>query len=182
MREPTDDELVARVLAGEREAFAGLIERHARIVHRVVWTYLRATDAAIDHDDAVQEAWVRAYARLATYVPSGRFGAWVGTIAANYCRDLGRRRRLATVLPDLLPARADPAPGPEALALRRELGDELGAALATLTPHQRGAVLLCAAQGRDHAEAGRVLGVSATTIKMRMWAGRRRLRTLLAGM
>jgi RNA polymerase sigma-70 factor (ECF subfamily) len=178
---PTDDELVAATLAGDPESFGALVGRHAGIVHRAVHQRLPAGDGGIDHDDACQEAWLRAYIRLATYRPGTRFGVWVAAIATYYCIDLGRRRRAVSISPDLLPARRDHAPGPEALALRGELGERLVAAIGGLTATERGAVVACCCQGRDHADAGALLGVPAATVKGRLFHGRQKMMRALAG-
>jgi RNA polymerase sigma factor (sigma-70 family) len=177
----TDDDLIALVLAGDREAFAPLVARHAGVVRAVVWRYLPRGDAGLDHEDACQEVFVRAYTRLASYRPTGRFGAWLSSVGRNYCIDVGRRRRGGGVLPDLLTARPDPAPGPEGLALGREAGDRLADAIAGLTARERGAVVACCCQGRAMADAAGVLGVPATTVRARLFNGRQKLRAALAG-
>lgn len=174
----TDDELVAATLAGDHEAFATLVGRYERYVRAAAINVLGAGDEGVD--DAVQDAWALAYTGLARYRPQGQFRHWLARIAANRCRDLRRRQHFVTVALDLLPARPDPAPGPDDAALAREVGEALAAALATIPRDQADAVLLCDRDGLTMRAAGARLGVNAGTLKTRLGRGRRKLRCLLA--
>lgn len=85
----TDAELVADTLAGDREAFGGLYDRHARTVRAVV--------AAISGDwsaveDMTQECFLRAYRKLDTLRDGDRIGAWLSGFARQVARE--RRRTL----------------------------------------------------------------------------------------
>jgi RNA polymerase sigma-70 factor (ECF subfamily) len=176
----TDDELVARVLAGEGDAFAPLVGRYAEYLYRVAGRFGLA-EGVIDREDVAQEAFLRAYRRLPTYAPGGRFGPWVAQIAANYCIDLLRRGQVVAIVPDRLPSRRDHRPGPEDLALAVALGDALGDALAVLPVPQARVVALVHGQGRSLGEAGAALGVPETTVKSALFRARTKLRPLLAG-
>src|SRR6478672_8422293 len=92
----TDDELIARVRMGDQEAFATLIERYKRSVYNTAYRLLGNPN---DAEDAAQETFVRAYTRLATYAPDGRFGAWLAAICSHWCIDTmrARGRRVQTV-------------------------------------------------------------------------------------
>jgi RNA polymerase sigma-70 factor (ECF subfamily) len=86
----TDAELVARSLAGDREAFAALYDRYARLVRAV------ALDAGRDLasvQDITQETFLRVFRRLATLRDPGRFGPWVVATARMVVREQRRRRR-----------------------------------------------------------------------------------------
>jgi len=97
-----DAELVARTLAGDREAFGRLYDRYARLVRAV------ASDAGTDAvPDLTQETFLRAFRRLATLRDPDRFGPWLVGVARQVVREHRRRRR-----PDPLgdrdpPGRAD---------------------------------------------------------------------------
>jgi RNA polymerase sigma-70 factor (ECF subfamily) len=84
--EPNDAELVARVLAGDREAFGGLYDRYARLVRAIL------SGAAGDWStvqDLTQECFLRAYRNLGRLREPERFGPWLAGIA----RQVGRERR-----------------------------------------------------------------------------------------
>lgn len=174
---PTDDELVAATLGGDPGAFDALVVRYERYVRAAAINVLGAGADGVD--DATQDAFLRAYLNLASYRPGGRFRFWLARIVANRCCDLRRGRR-ETVALDLLPGRADPAPGPDDVALAHELGAALAGALAAIPRDQAVAVVLCDGQGLTMRAASARLAVNPGTLKTRLGRGRRRLRRLLA--
>jgi RNA polymerase sigma-70 factor, ECF subfamily len=87
--EPTDADLVARVLSGDREAFGRLYDRYARLVRAVVYPVARDWPTV---QDLSQECFLRAYKKLATLRQPSRFGYWVVGIARQVARE--RRRSL----------------------------------------------------------------------------------------
>ena len=138
-------------------------------------------------EDATQEAFLSAFRGIERY-RGGSFRAWLMRIAANACYDALRRRKrrpadsLDALVDDPAGSLALPDPGetPEEHALRRELARELEAALASLPPEERLAVLLCDVQGLSYPEIGRALGVPLGTVKSRIARGRARLRERLS--
>ena len=86
----TDEMLVARLRAGETSAFELLMRRHNQRLYRLARSILRDPD---DAQDAVQEAYVRAYFKLDSYVEGGNFGAWLSRITMNEALMIRRRRK-----------------------------------------------------------------------------------------
>jgi len=87
----TDDEvIIGQVLAGDRDAYRTLLERHGRAVYRLA---LRITGNPSDAEDVVQEAFLRAYRRLNGFEARASFRTWISRIAANYALDTARLRR-----------------------------------------------------------------------------------------
>src|SRR5437762_9854508 len=120
--EPTeqlsDDTLVARALAGDEAAFASLAERYKRPVYNLAY---RMLGNRADAEDAAQETFVRAYTRLSSYLPGGKFASWLLAITSHWCVDSLRRRR--TVSLDAVQASLGWPSGadyPEELAVRAE--------------------------------------------------------------
>src|SRR5258708_36773767 len=81
---------VERTLAGDREAFRVLVERHSRNVFRLAY---RMTGNQHDAEEVVQEAFLRAYQKLGQFAARANFGTWVYRIAANYAIDRMRQRK-----------------------------------------------------------------------------------------
>src|SRR5215470_16084144 len=87
--EATDAAVVAQVLAGDREAFRLLVERHSRLIFRVAY---RMTGDQNDAEEIVQETLLRAYKSLKRFELRSNFGTWVYRIATNCTLDLLRRK------------------------------------------------------------------------------------------
>jgi RNA polymerase sigma-70 factor, ECF subfamily len=172
MNERTDSELVRAVLAGEPAAYEPLVARYQqRLFHRAL-ALLGDADAAAD---MVQETFIRAYTGLGQADPD-RFGAWVHRILRNLSLDELRspRQRAADLPPDLR-SRTDPADDLQ----RRELGDDIAAALTVLSPTVREAFVLKHVEGLSYDEMSALTGVAAGALKMRVKRAREALQGLL---
>jgi RNA polymerase sigma-70 factor (ECF subfamily) len=172
----TDGALVARVLDGPLDDYAVLVRRYQAGLLRYA---TRMLGDAAEAEDAVQEAFVRAYRSLATCAEPGRFGAWLFTILVNRCRTravAGRRRRSRFV-----PAEGAPEPAvahPEERVAWRE---EIDRAVAELPPDQREAFLLKHVEEWSYDEMSDRTGVSVPALKMRVKRACDRLRDQLRG-
>lgn len=94
-KEPTDEELVARLVGGDRSAGDSLVRRHSGLVARAVRL---AGASPEDVEDMVQDIFMRAFRKAGRYHASkGRFTAWLATVARNDTLNHLRRRRTATV-------------------------------------------------------------------------------------
>src|SRR5207245_8081381 len=122
----SDAVAVKRTLAGERDAYRILVERHSHHVFRLAY---RMTRNQHDAEEVVQEAFLRAYQKLSQFAARANFGTWVYRIAANYAIDRMRQRKSEDAnraLParetdegaemDLMSTVPDAAPSPERLA------------------------------------------------------------------
>ena len=176
--EPSDADLVARVLDGHKEAFAVLVERHyddcARYAHR-------ALGNRPDAEDALQESFLRAYRALPRYRERDAFRAWLFRILVNRCRTaaLARARRARRFVRD---ERAMTDASVASSERGADAQDELQRALDTLDPLLREAVLLKHGEGLDYDEMSRMTGVRVSALKMRVKRGVDAIRPLLEAM
>ena len=92
---------VERTLAGDRDAFRVLVERHSPNVFRLAY---RMTGNQHDAEEVVQEAFLRAYQKLSQFAARANFGTWVYRIAANYAIDRMRQRKSEDAEPRASPA------------------------------------------------------------------------------
>jgi RNA polymerase sigma factor (sigma-70 family) len=101
--EMDDSEIIARVLAGQQEAFSTLVERYQRqLYYFVVGKVAEDTEAK----DIVQKSFVSAYQNLRSFQPDGSLFAWLKGIALNHCRNEWRRyHHQSTMKERLLEAR-----------------------------------------------------------------------------
>lgn len=171
---PSEDELVSRVRAGDQEAFATLVERHKRTVYNLGYRLLGNSQ---DADDAAQETFMRAYTRLATYTPDGRFGAWLSAICSHWCIDTmrARSRRVQTVALGKVPESdrfISQLEGPEEWALIRAGRDEVQGWLDVLPPQYRTVLTLRYFQDLSYGEIAGVLGEPISTVRMRLFRAR----------
>ena len=184
-----DRELMAAHVAGDPTAFGVLFGRHRDRLWAVA---LRTTGDPEEAADALQDALVAAFRRAESYRGDAAVTTWLHRIVVNAALDRLRRRktRAATSLPDDLEEHAgrgtwatatreteDPAES----AVRAERGREVLAALATLAPEQRAALVLVDMEGHSVDEAAQILGVPPGTVKSRCSRGRARLLPLLRG-
>jgi RNA polymerase sigma factor (sigma-70 family) len=173
---PLEDELLDRARKGDAGAYGALVEMHQEIAFRIAYTVLG--DAA-EAEDAVQEAFVKAYRALGRFRRGSPFRPWllriVGNEARNRARARGRRERLArlAVAQDVS---GGAAPPPEAEVLESERREELFAALARLGPDERLAVVGRFFLGLTDREAASALGVRRGAVKMRVFRALERLR------
>ncbi|HYT03431.1 MAG TPA: RNA polymerase sigma factor [Gemmatimonadales bacterium] len=168
--------LVARALAGDREAFGTLVERYSATARRVARAVLGDPD---DADDAAQDAMLSALRKLDQYDPRRPFGPWLLRIVANAATD--RRRRRTVRRAELLEAGLVAGGArPDRAAERRALAQRLREALAELPERRRIAVVLFDVEGYSHAEIAAVLGIPEGTVRSEVFHARRLLRALLA--
>jgi RNA polymerase sigma-70 factor (ECF subfamily) len=170
----TDDELVQRVRAGDHAAFELLVERYKRLIYNLSYRLLGNSH---DADDAAQETFLRAYTRLTTYAPDGRFGAWLSAICSHWCIDTmrARGRRVQTVALGKVPESdrfISQLAGPEEWALARAGSDEVQGWLEQLPPQYRAVLVLRYFQDRSYNEIAEVLGEPVSTVRMRLFRAR----------
>jgi RNA polymerase sigma-70 factor (ECF subfamily) len=172
-----DDDLVARVAAGDDAALRELFGRHAPWLA----VRLRAVLPAADVEDVLQETFLAAWRGAGGYRPQGACGGWLWGIARRQAALLLRRRgpaeQAGTALPADLPHRDAPDPAETALA---RAGLEV--AVAALGPDgspEREVWRLMYEQDRPVAEVAELLGVPPGTVKSRAHRARRLLRAAL---
>jgi len=175
-----DSQLVAATLAGDRAAFARLIDRHGARAAAVAASILGRTDA----EDVVQEALLAAYLGLDRLRRPERFGSWLCAIAANLARmrlcqrgshvsfdELGGRR--------FFTGEADLRLTPQEAVEAAELMQLVRSAFEALPPRQRDVALLYYIDGLSCGEIAALLGSSTGAVRVGLHRARRELRRRL---
>lgn len=173
------EELVRRAKGGDREAFAELVRRFRPRIYALA---LHLTGSRSDADDIAQDAFLRAFRQIGSFMGRSEFFTWLYRIAMNRAfnvkRDSKRRRGVDLDDPRVQAAVAVDAYGdPRRAAELRQTYARLVAALDKLSPALRSTVVLVALQGLSHEEAAVVLGCSPGTIGWRIHEARGQLRT-----
>lgn len=174
------DETVRKAQRGDAEAFAELIAHFERAALAAAYGVLTDGDAA---GDVVQEAFVRAWQRLAELRDAERFGAWLCGIVRNLAHDARRRaaRELRTRAAASLTACAGQGSDPAAQLEQRETDQRLSDALETLDELSRTAVVMRYYDGLTSKQIGQLLGLAPAAVDMRLMRARQALRRELAG-
>jgi RNA polymerase sigma factor (sigma-70 family) len=175
--------------AGEaRELYGDVVGRHQRRAWRLACYYLRDTAEA---DEAVQDAFVKAFSHLLTYDPARSFEVWLTRILVNSCLDRvkARKRRLRWVIglgdagpgfePPASPPSRDAQASQEVVVLRRERAKALLTAVRQLPNRQRTVIMLSHFDGRSTREVSQMTGLSESTVRVHLFRGLRRLRGLV---
>lgn len=172
-----DETLIARLRAGDASAYEVVLRRYNRRLFRVTRSILRDDD---DAQDAMQEAYVRAFTNLGDYRTPGNFGAWLTRIAVNEAlmkkrRDKRYAPRDAAPLHDEDDAAAEePAPGPgtEDMAANGELRHLIEAAVDRLPEGFRTVFVLRAIEQLSIEETATCLDIPVATVKTRFHRAR----------
>jgi len=179
---PADEEAIARVLAGEGQAFEVLVERYKPLVAGIVAAKVPRQEAP----EVAQEAFIRAFESLANYRPIKPFANWLAAIAVRACYDFWRERyrnREAPLasLSEPQRVRLEGAAGRgEADLARFEAWELLDWALGHLSAADRLALTLVHLEGYSVAEAAEFLGWSGANVKVRTLRARRKLRRIIS--
>jgi RNA polymerase sigma-70 factor, ECF subfamily len=178
--EPSDGTVVRQVLAGDTEAYRVLVARHRERMGRFA---LRMLGNREDAEEALQDAFVRAYRSLGQCATPERFDGWLFRILANRCRTKGTRRRRyeATFIADELAIAAAADPVTEQRGQEAPLtGEILARALSHLDADSREAFLLKYIEELSYQEMAGLTGVGVSALKMRVKRACERLRRLLS--
>lgn len=161
-----EDELIARAAAGETRAFEAIMRRHNRLLFRTARSILKRDQEA---EDALQEAYLRAWGSLGGFRAEARLSTWLVRIVINEA--LGRlRRKSAQIIPldaamtspdpDTQAAFSDaPEQGPEAAAMRSQLRQLLEDRIDRLPDTYRTVFMLRAVEEMEMDEVARALDI-----------------------
>ena len=171
----TDEELVARSIAGDTESFDQLILRWERPIYALAY---RTIGREEDARDIVQDTFLRAYRALPGFKGQAKFSSWLYRIALNLCRDWMRRQRRTPTVPipegvDIteLASERGPVESIEDLVARREMSRAVAIAMKELPDEQRTAIILKEYHGLTFQEIADLQGCPLSTVKTRLYQG-----------
>lgn len=181
-------DVIARVVAGDVDAFEYFVKTYQKRITRFVFTLLRDPS---DADCVTQDVFVKAFRALPEFKGESAFETWLTRIAINTVRDRIRRRRPVVSFSDLrdlddddgpeIPASLDPADGtsPERDLLSGDIRRRIAVALVTLSPRQRSIFVMKHYEEKSIAEIGDATGLDEGTIKSHLFRAARKLRVCL---
>ena len=179
---PTDAEIVARVVGGDRAMFEVLMRRYNARVYRAIRSILRDEDEV---EDAMQQTYLLAFTHLAEFAGASSFSTWLTRIAMNEALGrLRKRSRLVAMTDDLEIAEdgamARPTETPEESTAAREAVRILERAIDGLPPSHRAVVMLRDVEQLSTAEVAAALGINEEAVRVRLHRARLALRDAYA--
>jgi RNA polymerase sigma-70 factor (ECF subfamily) len=163
---------------GDKQAFSRLVQAYQRPVYNLTYRMLGNSEEA---EDAAQETFLRAYARLGQYDPQMKFSTWVFSIANHHCIDRLRKRRATHISIDdnpVLENLQEETPQPEHHALDREQSMELQGLINLLEPEYRTPLVLRYWEEMSYEEIAETMGVTVAAVKSRLFRARQQLMAL----
>ncbi len=169
-----ETEIVARVLKGDSQSYALLVEEYKSPIYNLAF---RMTGNSEDADDLTQETFIRAYQYLWRYDPSKKFFTWLYTLALNLIRNhfkKNKKEKLSEEESALSLADKNPS------AEEKLIGDqEISLYLLRLEDELRALLIMKYQQELSFEEIAQITGKSLSAIKMRIYRGLEKLKELL---
>ena len=177
-------------LEDARQRFEGLVVAHQRRALRIAFQYLRDSAEA---DEAVQDAFVKAYTHIGSFQPTLSFEVWFTRILINGCldRQKARTRRSRWMMPvsdmadrdqDTIARASRPGErSPEDLLIASEWRERLTAAVKRLPGRQRLVFLLCHYADHSTRDVAEMIGLNESTVRVHLFRAVRKLRTAMEG-
>lgn len=178
---------VKAVLAGNAQAFQSLVEVHQ---NRVYGLAMRMLGNEREAEDAAQDAFVQAYARLASYKPEWRFKTWIMTITSNLCIDRLRRRKLEPLsFTDYAAPNAHAAndfadadvefistePQPDAVIVRKQREASIAAMLNELPAEDKSMVAMFYFHDMSYDDIAATMTTTVSAVKSRLFRARQKM-------
>jgi RNA polymerase sigma-70 factor (ECF subfamily) len=173
-----DPKILSRAQQGDEMAFNEIVETFQTPVFNLCYRMLGTAEEA---EDAAQESFWRAYNAIQKYDPARSFGTWLLSIAAHYCIDQQRRRRLpVTEMDEIMEETAADTniPNPEHAAIENEHQTQIQELLDTLPELDRAAIVLRYWQDYSEEEISLTLNISISAVKSRLHRARKKLATV----
>lgn len=167
-------ELLTQCRNGDRKAQLALYRKYAEAMYGLAFRFVRNP---ADAEDITQEAFIRAFEKINQYKGEVTFGAWLKRIVINGCIDFQKRKAPRFVNLDEAPNRCDdPETDESDIEQRLQVVRDT---ISKLPDKYRFVVQLYYAEGYDHAEIAKILGMSENTCRTRLMRGKNRLQELL---
>jgi RNA polymerase sigma-70 factor, ECF subfamily len=167
-------EWLQQALAGDETAFANIVEAYQRPVFNLCY---RMLGDPVDAEDAAQETFWRAYQGLKRYDQKRAFATWLLSIAAHYCIDQQRKRRMPILSMELLPEEDAPdySPSPEKVVTELKESSQMRKLLSRLGPQDRAALILRYWYEFSEEEIARTLSLTVSAVKSRLHRARKEM-------
>jgi len=176
MDQKLEAEIVARVLKGDRQAYALLVEKYKSPIYNLAY---RLTGNLGDAEDLTQDTFIRAYQYLWRYDTRKKFFSWLYTIAFNLIKNHYKKNKKHNISEELSAhSLVDNSPSPEDKFIENQ---EITAGLLRLEYELRALLIMKYQQGLSLEEIAEITGKSLSAVKMRIYRGLEKLKELMNG-
>lgn len=178
----SDRELLEAILAGDKDAYRPLVDRHTPTLFRLAY---RITGNRGDAEEVVQEAFLRAYQQLPRFELRSDFGTWLYRIAVNTALNRLQKEKTARMKMAELDSEhgerqiADREATPERMAFNGQIAQQRESAMRNLTEVERAAFVLRYLEERPMDEIAEVLGMTVNSAKQAVFRSVRKMRRAL---
>jgi RNA polymerase sigma-70 factor (ECF subfamily) len=172
--EDAEAKILKNAQKGDQEAFNHIVETYQNPVYNLCYRMLGNSQLA---EDAAQETFWRVYKNLNRYDASRSFPTWLLSIAAHYCIDQQRKKRLPFIdLDEIIEFSAqDPGPNPESSMIQSEFSDEMQLQLSQLSESDRAVLVLRYWHEMSEDEICAALNLSKSAVKSRLHRARKHM-------
>lgn len=176
----SETELIGRAKAGDKVAFGALVRMFQKPVYNLAYRFVRDHDTA---DDLTQEAFIRAYKALDSFIEGKSFRNWILTIASNLAINSLRRRKHETPLDQSVSeetqADTNPSANPHEQVVASSLRDKIAEAVERLPDEFKAVFVLRTYEDMSYAEIAEALKIESGTVMSRLSRARARLKEML---
>ena len=182
MHQQTDDSLlIRRVLQGQQNAYAMLVDKYSVFVFTLVMRYVQDWHLS---EELSQDVFVKAYRYLADFKGNSKFSTWLYTIAHRTCLSHSRKRKADFVYPDAdkmaaLSVQQGKYERADGKLEQHEQQQLLAQAIELLPPEDAQVIMFFYHGGQSVEEIGQIMALTATNVKTRLFRSRQRLRAIL---
>ncbi|MBS1915586.1 MAG: sigma-70 family RNA polymerase sigma factor [Bacteroidetes bacterium] len=173
----TDTEIISRVLKGEQQIFAQLVERYQNYVFTLV---SRMVESREDAEEVSQDIFVKAYRSLADFRGDSKFSTWLYTIARTSSITFLRKKKLDTISMDnektFVQAENRESSFKANIIEQKSRQAMVNEAIAMLSPDDAQIITLFYKAEQSLEEMGKILGMEPNTVKVKLHRARQRLK------
>ncbi len=171
-----DYEWVQAVLAGDKQAYAHIINKYKNPLYG---TILRMTKNPHDAQDLVQEAFIKVYEQLEKYNQTGSFSGWLYRVAINHCMDEFRKKRYQMKQVEMDSVHDVNAEHPEVVFMKKEKSRQLERLIGTLPEDERLIILLRYINELSYDAISDLVGVPLSTVRNKLHRAKRKMRKMV---
>ena len=182
-----DQQLIAAAIQGDQQAYTAILHRYRGSIYNLIY---KMVHNRVETEDLVQEAFIKAFAALATFNDDYAFSTWLYKIAINNCIDHFRKRRLKTFSMDtpieskdgtIKREISDSSYLPDKPLLNKEKNQLIEQAIAELPEKYRISIVLRHNEEKSYEEIAQIMNIPLGTVKARIFRAREMLKKKLKG-